>query len=155
MTNSFSIANTFGLYNSNVTYSELANSFLTNGFTSALGNTYFNHVRFAEGILIKEDVGVGFKYTFLNGIKIYAIKTKRLIGEVAFNNLRYTKEVVRLECSKILLKELKSAHESNGVEFDNYEEMSMVEQVLNKAFNEDQRLFAIQNIIPLIGTVNS
>ena len=61
---------------SNVTYSTSLNVFSSNGYTSAAGNTYFNSFRFADGILIKEDVGEGYAHTFLNGIRIFDLSTK-------------------------------------------------------------------------------
>ena len=79
MTNSIAIFQKHGLVNSNLSYSEVANAFLSTGYTSSAGNTYFNSIRVAEGILIKEDIGNGYKYAFLNGIKIYSIKDKTLI----------------------------------------------------------------------------
>ena len=68
MNNTLTLLKKNGLINSNISYSSVANAFLSKGYTSTAGNTYFNSIRVAEGILIKEDVGQGYAHTFLNGI---------------------------------------------------------------------------------------
>ena len=76
---------------SNVTYSASLNVFTGNGYTSAAGNNYFNAFRFAEGILIKEDVGVGYARTFLNGIRIFDLSSKTLLCERSYHCCYYDK----------------------------------------------------------------
>ena len=89
-----------GLVNANLNYSEISNAFLTTGYTSMAGNTYFNSIRVAEGILIKEDVGEGWCKTFLNGIKIYSIKDKTLLADRSFHNLGYHKAPFKVKQKK-------------------------------------------------------
>lgn len=88
--NEIALFQKFGLAkNSNFNYSEAVNAFIGNGYTSMAGNTYLNEIRLIEGIIIKNDVGHGHTYTFLNGIKIFHIESKKLICERKYHNTQY------------------------------------------------------------------
>ncbi len=135
-----------GLAKSNLSYSEYANAFLTSGYTSRVGNTYYNSIRIAEGILIKEDVGdANYGITFLNGIKIYTIKTKTLISSKSYNGLRYSKQVVRSESFEMLFDTLKEAHKNTNTYFNEFDVKRHINIVLDRAFDEDQRKVLIDN----------
>lgn len=135
-----------GLTNSSLTYSEYANAFLSAGFVSRVGNIYYNSIRIAEGVLIKEDVGdAHYGITFLNCIKIYTIKTKTLITEKHFYGLKYSKNKVRYYAFEMLLDSLRDAHKMSHTYFNEEEAKRQVERVLEMAFNEDQRKVLIEN----------
>jgi hypothetical protein len=138
MSNSISIFQKHGLINSNFSYSEVANAFLSSGYTSSVGNIYFNSIRVAEGILIKEDVGRGYAHTFLNGIKIYSIKDKTLLADKSFNNVRYNKTRIKIEAKKLLLKMLVDSSNSEGYTLDFIRAEKIIEDLLNQALNENQ-----------------
>lgn len=54
-----------------VIYNRDKNVYLTKGWTSNAGNTYFNAVRFSDRLAVYYDIGVGDFHTFLNGITLY------------------------------------------------------------------------------------
>jgi len=143
MNNSTVIFEKYGLINSNVTYSKVANTFLTKGYTSATGNTYFNSIRMAEGILIKEDVGVGYARTFLNGIKIYSTKDKSLIADKTFHSVFYSALKVKNESKIMLIKILEEVAVKDGIYFDLTKAESIIDRLLNNAINTDQRTMII------------
>ena len=60
------------LSGTSLTYNPEKNVYLTLGYTSAAGNTYFNAVRFSDRLAVYYDIGEGYAYTFLNGITIFA-----------------------------------------------------------------------------------
>lgn len=60
------------LSDASVTYNPEKNVYLTLGYTSAAGNTYFKAVRFSDRLAVHYDIGEGYAYTFLNGITIFA-----------------------------------------------------------------------------------
>lgn len=60
------------LSGSSVTYNPEKNVYLTLGYTSPAGNTYYKAVRFSDRLAVYYDIGEGFKYTFLNGITLFA-----------------------------------------------------------------------------------
>ena len=144
MSNSLEILKKHGLVNSNFSYSEVANAFLSTGYTSSAGNTYFNSIRVAEGILIKEDVGQGYAHTFLNGIKIYSIKDKTLLADKRFNNVRYNKARIKIEAKKLLLNMLEDSSKLEGYIFDYNKSEEIIEKLLNRALNENQNDFILK-----------
>ena len=54
-----------------ITYNAAKNIFLTQGYTSAAGNIYYKAIRISDRLAIYYDLGQGYKYTFLNGIKLF------------------------------------------------------------------------------------
>ncbi|MBD5352032.1 MAG: hypothetical protein HDR87_04805 [Bacteroides sp.] len=60
------------LSGSSLTYNAEKNVYLTLGYTSAAGNTYFQAVRFSDRLAVYYDVGQGYSRTFLNGITLFA-----------------------------------------------------------------------------------
>ena len=60
------------LSGSSVTYNAEKNVYLTLGYTSPAGNTYFKAVRFSDRLAVHYDIGEGYAYTFLNGITLFA-----------------------------------------------------------------------------------
>ena len=54
-----------------VTYSVAKNVFLSQGYTSAAGNMYYKAIRLSNRLVVYYDLGEGYAYTFLNGIKLF------------------------------------------------------------------------------------
>ena len=54
-----------------ITYNAAKNIFLTQGYTSAAGNMYYKAIRISDRLVVYYDLGQGYKYTFLNGIKLF------------------------------------------------------------------------------------
>lgn len=54
-----------------LTYNAAKNVFLSQGYTSAAGNTYYRAIRLSNRLMVYYDLGQGYAYTFLNGIKLY------------------------------------------------------------------------------------
>lgn len=138
MKNAVALFENYGLVNSKVTYSDVANAFLSQGYTSMAGNTYFNSFRMAEGILIKEDVGEGWYKTFLNGIKIYTIKDRKLVAEKQFSNMGYSKSAVAHYAKQILIDALEKAAAYEGSKLDHSNASSIVNRVVDKAIYNNQ-----------------
>ncbi len=72
---------------SKLTYNQKKNIILTEGYTSAAGNTYFQGIRMSDRLVIAYQFGQGYCYLFLNGIRIYAYNGRelQLIGQNFFN----------------------------------------------------------------------
>ena len=54
-----------------LTYNAAKNVFLTTGYTSLAGNMYYRAIRLSDRLAIYYDLGQGYAYTFLNGIKLF------------------------------------------------------------------------------------
>jgi hypothetical protein len=138
--NEIALFQKFGLSkNTNFNYSEAVNAFIGNGYTSLAGNTYFNELRFIEGLLIKEDVGQGYAHTFLNGIRIFHIESKKLLCEVRFNctyyNLSFIKSQVKLMLSELLI----IASDKEGLRLTKSDVENKIDLVVEQGFATDQR----------------
>lgn len=60
------------LSGSSLTYNPEKNVFLTLGYTSAAGNTYYKAIRFSNRLAVYYHIGEGYAHTFLNGITLFA-----------------------------------------------------------------------------------
>lgn len=139
MTNEIALFQNFGLATpSNITYSAPMNAFVGLGYTSIAGNTYFNAARFGEGILIKEDVGEGWLHTFLNGIHIYDLKTKKLLCERSFNCHYYSKETVKSDVKSMLEDLILSAARTTGRILNYTDVHARINAIVNRSFETNQ-----------------
>lgn len=151
MTKEMILSKITGLQSNNIKFSAEANAFLGNAYTSMAGNHYLNAVRFGEGILIKEDIGHGYKYTFLNGLRVYSIKEKKLIADASFHSQVYNKDLVRNKVTSMLIDKLNEAAEQQGFSFNDNDAKRIVKQIVEQAFVVDQRVLAEQQIKRLTG----
>ena len=60
------------LSGSSLTYNPEKNVYLTLGYTSAAGNTYYRAIRVSDRLAVFYHIGQGYAYTFLNGITLFA-----------------------------------------------------------------------------------
>ena len=54
-----------------LTYNAAKNVLLTTGYTSLAGNMYYRAIRLSDRLAVYYDLGQGYAYTFLNGIKLF------------------------------------------------------------------------------------
>lgn len=93
---------------SSLTYIAEKNMYLTQGFTSKAGNTYYNALRISDRIGIFFHIGEGYAHTFLNGISLFAWNghKARVIAERKWGGSNWKKfnEQFALEESVRMLK---------------------------------------------------
>jgi len=138
--NEITLFNKLGLIrSSDFNYSESVNAFLGNAFTSMAGNTYLNEIRFLEGLVIKEDIGHGYAHTFVNGIRIFDIRSKKLICERLYHCTYYSTIFLRSEVRKMLIDFLLTSTRKEGITIDYNDAVRHIAMIVDKAFNTDQR----------------
>lgn len=95
---------------SKVTYNSSKNIFLTEGHTSAAGNTYYQGIRLSDRLVINYDLGQGYAYTFLNGLKLYCFdnREKKLIGSQSYSCCVFSEQFAKEEAIRMLKDYLKS-----------------------------------------------
>ena len=107
-----------------VTYNAAKNVFLSQGYTSAAGNMYYKAIRLSNRLVVYYDLGQGYAYTFLNGIKLFCFdgQNAQLIAQKYWGgcdyrifNEQFAKEQSILMLSNFLFGQLKAqgAHVSN------------------------------------------
>lgn len=126
------------LSGSSLTYNAQKNIFITNGFTSAAGNTYYQGIRVSDRIAIKYNIGQGYYHTFLNGIEVFGydgIKTK-LIGSRSYCCNYYNESDAKREAVGIVLDYIKGQAKllEAQVEINKLEEFS--KQIVNGAYSQ-------------------
>lgn len=96
------------LSGASVTYNPEKNVYLTLGYTSAAGNTYFKAVRYSDRLAVYYDIGEGYAHTFLNGITLFAWDGPNpvLIGKKMWGGSNWTRfsEWFAMEQTALMLK---------------------------------------------------
>ena len=124
-----------------ITYNAAKNIFLTQGYTSAAGNMYYKAIRLSNRLVVYYDLGQGYKYTFLNGIKLFCWdgQKARVIAQKYWGgcdyrvfNEQFAKEQSILMLSNFLAGQLKA----QGAQVSNQEIFSfaynMIEETQRK-----------------------
>ncbi len=127
-----------GINTDMISYSENANAFLSMGYTSFAGNTYYNEIRIANGIAIVGSLGDGYWYKFLNGIKIFSLKDKELVAEKHFHNHIYSKESVKNYAKSMLLEALLEASKEEGWSIDEKQASKEIDRIVDESFSTNQ-----------------
>ena len=99
-----------------LTYNAAKNVFLTTGYTSAAGNMYYRAIRISDRLAVYYDLGQGYAYTFLNGIKLFCWdgNQAKLIAQKYWGGCDYRvfNEQFAKEQSILMLKDYLSAQDS-------------------------------------------
>ena len=142
MANEIALFKNFGLATpKGISYSESINAFVTTALAFPSGNAYCNAARFAEGLLIKEDVGHGHMYTFLNGVHIYDLKTHKLLAEKVFpmyEGLFYSTDTVKSVATRLLTSLLVDAAREQGCVLYESDASRKVRAILDRSFSNNQ-----------------
>lgn len=128
------------LSGSGVTYNAERNMYLTQGYTSAAGNTYFQGIHLSNRLAIVLDIGIGYAHTFLNGIKLYCFDgmDRKLIASRFFDCTFYTDGIVRVYAAEMLVNYLESQAKMLGAYVEKSQLLSYAkEQVLAAATNKN------------------
>ncbi|MBQ6063627.1 MAG: hypothetical protein IJK87_08365 [Prevotella sp.] len=92
-----------------LTYNAAKNVYLTLGYTSAAGNTYYKAIRLSNRLAVFYNIGQGYARTFLNGITLFCWDgTKaKIIGQKFWggSNWRDFSEYFAKEQSILMLKD--------------------------------------------------
>lgn len=96
--------------NNQTTYHKEHNIFLSRGYTSAAGNSYFQGIRLSDRLIVTYDFGQGYMYLFLNGIRLYGFDghETKLIASRSFFNQPFSESYAKRECQDLLMDYLKS-----------------------------------------------
>ena len=97
------------LSGSSLTYNPEKNVYLTLGYTSAAGNTYYRAVRLSKRLAVYYHIGEGYAHTFLNGITLFCWdgQKAKIIAQKSWGgcNWRCFSEQFAKEQSIIMLKD--------------------------------------------------
>ena len=129
-----------------VTYNSRNNIFLSSGYTSAAGNTYFQGLRLSDRIIINYDFGQGYAHLFLNGIRIYGYdgNQKQLISSRSYYSQCFSEQYAKAECQSMVREYLIGQMRLMGSTCINETQLSVfASQVVGEALrNNPQRFLA-------------
>jgi hypothetical protein len=140
MSTAIELFQNYGLLTKKLSYSETTNSFYGQAYTSLAGNSYFNSMRLAEGLIIKEDVGIAhWGTTYLNGIQIYSTQSQSLIADEKYHACKYSISIVKVLSKRMLMDKLRESANVNNMYLDESEAEKIINKVIDQAIDEDQR----------------
>ena len=126
------------LSGSSVTYNAQNNIFLTNGYTSAAGNTYYQGIRLSDRIIVKYSIGEGYAHTFLNGVEVYGYngRDKKLIGSRSFNCYFFSEYGAKKEAIGIVVDYMKSQTKLLGASVENKQLEQFSESLVEDTYKQ-------------------
>ena len=102
------------LSGSSISYNPEKNVYLTLGYTSAAGNTYYRAIRLSKRLAVYYHIGEGYARTFLNGITLFCWdgQKAKIIAQKFWGgcNWRSFSEQFAKEQSIIMLKDFLAVH---------------------------------------------
>ena len=122
-------------------YCDETNSFNSVSFKSVSGNDYYIELRIVKEIIVRAEIGIGYKYKFINQLKFFSIKTKELLDSVEFRNQIYSRDFLIDQAAISLSKALLSDKNGNNPT-SRKETISQVFHIVNTSFNTDQKSIA-------------
>lgn len=126
------------LSGSNVTYNAQNHIFLTNGYTSAVGNTYYQGIRLSDRIIISYNIGEGYAYTFLNGVNVYGFngREKRLIGSRSYYCQCFSERYAKKEAMQIVMDYMKGQAKMLGASVDAHQLEQFSERLVEDTYTQ-------------------
>lgn len=130
------------LSGSSVTYNAQNNIFLTNGYTSAAGNIYYQGIRVSDRIAVKYDIGQGYYHTFLNGIEVYGYdgSKARLIGSRCISCYFFNESDAKREAVEIVLDYMRGQMKMIGVVVNSNQLEEFSEKIVDAAYSQMKHL---------------
>lgn len=125
-----------------LTYLEDRNMFVTDGYTSAAGNTYHNAIRLSKRLIVYYDLGIGYYYTFLNGITLYGFdgKKARIVAKENWggcgNWIVFTEETAKKKCIVLLKKFLQGEAKKAGAIVSESELGRMADELVSETYRK-------------------
>ncbi len=120
-----------------VTYSSSKGAYLTEGWTSAAGNTYGQLLYLSPQLAIVCDFGIGYAYTFLNGLKVLRYNGHRaeVIDSRYYHCRVYNDSFVRNEAAQIVSEFIQDQLRLSGAYTSSSEIDNMAKRLVGETVN--------------------
>lgn len=122
-------------------YCDETNSFNSVSYQSVAGNNYYIELRIVKEIIVRAEIGIGYKYKFINQLKFFSIKTKELLDSIEFHNRIYSRDFL-IDQSVISLSKTLLSDKNVDNSTSRKETVSQVFHIVNTSFNTDQKSIA-------------
>lgn len=129
---------------SKVSYNSKNNIFLTSGYTSAAGNTYYQGIRLSDRIVVKYNLGQGYKYLFLNGIQIYGFNGTgtTLLASRAFLCTCFDESLAKRQCVDMVMSYLKGQMKLAGTSVSESQLSQFADSLVGEAMKNQPKQLA-------------
>ena len=134
--------------NSSVTYNADRNMFLTSGYTSGMGHTYFQGIQLSDRVAVVYNIGqggYGSNPLFLNGVTVYCFdgREKKIIGKWSPSSWEFYSDLLaRNVATQLLFDYLKSQMRIQGAYVEDSELRSFATAQIRAAATNRPRLTA-------------
>lgn len=111
----------------------------TTSYTSLAGNSYYQGIRLSDRLIINVDLGQGYAYLFMNGLKLYCFdgSNKKLIGSRIYNCCCYSDYGASNESEEILFEYLKSQSGLMGASVADYQLRDFAHEMVAEAMKNN------------------
>lgn len=129
---------------SRVSYNSKNNIFLTPGYTSAAGNTYYQGIRLSDRIIVKYNLGQGYMYLFLNGIQIYGYNgtSTTLLASRAYNCTCFSEAFAKRQCVDMVTEYLKGQMRLTGTQVSDLQLSQFADSLVGEAMKNQPKQLA-------------
>ena len=132
------------LSGSTLSYNPEKNLYLTLGYTSAAGNTYYKAIRFSNRLAVYFHIGEGYAYTFLNGITMFAWNGQKanVIAQKFWGGCDwrcFSEQFAKEECVKMLRDYLAGQAKSMGCSVDDRQLLSFSREMVEETYQRRLR----------------
>ncbi len=106
-----SVLPTFGNTKDNTPiYDDAQKMFISSAYTSAAGHSYYKGLRFTDRIVMIEQIGTYYNWTYIDGVELYAFNgtEKVLIAKKQFEKEFYNMERIKTEVKQMLFDYFRS-----------------------------------------------
>ena len=127
------------LSGSQVHYDSNRNMLCTTSYTSVAGNSYYQGIRLSNRLIINVDLGQGYAYLFMNGLRLYCFDglNKKLIGSRFYNCYGYSDRSASEESEDILFEYLKSQSGLMGASVADGQLREFAHEMVREAMNNN------------------
>lgn len=124
-----------------LTYNAATNTYLTQGYTSAAGNTYYQGIRLSDRLIVSYELGQGYAHTFLNGIRIFGFNGKqtRLLGSRAYDCFFFNEANAKEQCVEIVSDYLASQARMMGATLPQQQTRHFATALINDVTTKKQQ----------------
>ena len=132
------------LSGSKVHFDANRNMICTSSYTSMAGNSYYQGIRLSDRLIINVDLGQGYAYLFMNGLKLYCFdgQNKKLIGSRLYNCHSYSDSSAACESEEILFNYLKSQSGMMGASVSDSQLHDFAHAMVAEAMNNQVKTIA-------------
>ena len=139
-------------------WNESQKMFIANDYVSAAGHRYYQGVHIGEQIVIVENIGDYYNFTYLDGIAIFGYDGNqlKLLQKKDYQKTFYSEALVRAECSLLLEQTLSAQYKMKGMTPNPNEIQVISREFVDTCYNSILQIVGpvhMERIVPILDQV--